>query len=488
MEVTQRVMAVHGDRRPGRIVVRADDPGLTPYAGLAVSGELARRLGLAALVDAELAVERRARPVKVRRRGLSPGELVVSLAECQLVGGSFFDHIEDVRADRAGADLRAVARTPSAPAALQNAKRFRRVHVQRIERAMARAGQRLDRGLGRDVGEPVTIDLDATQVTVYGSQKQGAGRSRHGSMSYAPHVAFWAQRGRALTSELVGGNKEKLSGGECAKIARRALGLLPDGHGPVTVRIDSAYYAVELLEALRAERARFTVSVPRNQAMWKALGQIPEDAWTDALDMPGAQVAETTYTPAGWRGEPLRLIVRRVPFNAKKIADGSLSARRRKTIHPDQLALALDGQVASVFGYSFILTDIPHQPTVWIEHFHRHRAQIEERLKDAKLGQALRHLPSASEHANRVWLTAALLALNLTAWCCDLCPAAGASGKAPDDAPLRRAAATLRRILFNIPARIVRTARRTTLRLPKGFRHADVFRATLDAVYALPPP
>src|SRR5512132_922725 len=90
MEVTQRVMAVHGDRRPGRIVVRADDPGLTPYAGLAVSGELARRLGLAALVDAELAVERRARPVKVRRRGLSPGELVVSLAECQLVGGSFF--------------------------------------------------------------------------------------------------------------------------------------------------------------------------------------------------------------------------------------------------------------------------------------------------------------------------------------------------------------------------------------------------------------
>ena len=94
---------------PGRLVVRADDRSLTPYAGLAVSGELARRLGLAELIDAELAVERRARAIKVRRRGLSPGELVVSLAECQLVGGSFFDHVEDVRADRAGAGLRAVA-------------------------------------------------------------------------------------------------------------------------------------------------------------------------------------------------------------------------------------------------------------------------------------------------------------------------------------------------------------------------------------------
>jgi hypothetical protein len=490
MEITLRVTAGNGARRPGRIVVRADDPSLTPYAGLVVSGELARRLGVAELIDAELAVERRARPVKVRRRGLSPGELVVSLAECQLVGGSFFDHIEDVRADAAGAGLRAVAAAPSAPAALQNAKRFRRVHVQRVERAMARAGERLDRALGRDPGEPITIDLDATQVTVYGQRKRGAGRSRHGHISYAPHVAFWAERGRALTGELVGGNKEKLSGGECATIAARAIALLPAGHGPVTMRVDSAYYAVELLEHLRHKEARFTVSVPRNQAMWKALGEIPEEAWTDATDMPGAQVAETTYTPAGWRHEPLRLIVRRVPFSAQKIADGSLTARRRKTIHPDQLALALEGQVASVFGYSFILTDIPQaeHSAVWVEHFHRHRAQIEERLKDAKLGQALRHLPSGDHDANRVWLTGALLALNLTAWCCDLCPAAGASGKAPDDAPLRRAAATLRRMLFNIPARIVRTARRTILRLPEGFRHADVFRATLDAVYALPPP
>jgi hypothetical protein len=135
-------MVLNGAGGPGRLVVRADDPSLTPYAGLAVSGELARRVGLAELIDAELAVERRARPVKVRRRGLSAGELVVSLAECQLVGGSFFDHVEDVRADRAGARLRAVAGTPSAPAALQNAKRFRRCHVQRIGRALARAGER----------------------------------------------------------------------------------------------------------------------------------------------------------------------------------------------------------------------------------------------------------------------------------------------------------------------------------------------------------
>jgi hypothetical protein len=57
-------MVLNAARGPGRLVVRADDRSLTPYAGLAVSGELARRLGLAELIDAELAVERRARPVK----------------------------------------------------------------------------------------------------------------------------------------------------------------------------------------------------------------------------------------------------------------------------------------------------------------------------------------------------------------------------------------------------------------------------------------
>ena len=363
-------------RRPGRIVIGDNDPSLVRYAGLAVTGELARRLRLVELIDAELSVERRARPVKVRRRGASPGQLVVSIAESQLVGGEFFSDLEEVRADEAGSQLRAVAATPSAPTALQRAKDFRRVHCQRVERACARVGEHLDRALERDVQRPVTIDLDATGIEVYGRDKQGAARNRHGQMSYAPHVAFWAERGRALTSELVPGNREKLSGGECARIATRALSLLPADHGPAIFRIDSAYYQLELLERLRADGARFTVSVPRNQAIWKALAEIPEDAWQDAIDMQGAQVAETTYRPDGWKHEPLRLIVRRVPFTASEIA-ARKGSRRLKTIHPEQLELALEGKVASVYGYSFILSDIHWQPATWIEHFHRHRAQIE---------------------------------------------------------------------------------------------------------------
>ena len=74
-------MAVNRDSGPGRIEFRADDRSLTPYAGLAISGELCRTLRLTELIDAELAAVSRVRrssyagagprPVSTRSRSAS---------------------------------------------------------------------------------------------------------------------------------------------------------------------------------------------------------------------------------------------------------------------------------------------------------------------------------------------------------------------------------------------------------------------------------
>ena len=482
-----KVNATHGRRSPGRIEIRADEESLTPHAGLAIVGELARRTGLVGLLDGEIAANRRAAAVKERARGATPGELLTSLAEAQLAGAECFSDLEDIRADEAGAPLRAVADVPSSSSALQVAKRFRRSHLQRAERAVARAAAKLDEALGREASEEVTIDLDATDVEVFGAAKQGAARNRTGQLAYCPYAAFWAQRGRALCSELYPGNRQTLSGAEATRIAERAIKLLPEGHGPVSFRVDSGFYRVELLRRLRERGATFTVSVPRSTAMWAALERIEEDAWEPATEMEGAEVAETTYSPEAWKAEPLRLIVRRVALRAADVSPHTRS-RRRRTIHPDQLALLEAGEdTGQLYGYSFILTDRDEDVT-FLEHHHRHRAQIEERIREAKLGAALRRLPSGDLNANRVWLFCSLLAVNLGAMVCDVSPLAGASGQAPQGAPLRRAAKTLRRALFGVPARVIRTGRRTIMRLPAGFRYAGAFAATYRAVWALPPP
>jgi len=73
--------------------------------------------------------------------------------------------------------------------------------------------------------------------------------------------------------------------------------------------------------------------------------------------MPQAEIGETTYTPEGWRQEPLRLIVRRVRIPVEELSEDTRS-RRRRTMPKAQLELALEGHVDHVYGYSFILTDL----------------------------------------------------------------------------------------------------------------------------------
>jgi hypothetical protein len=290
-------MSVNGDSGPGRIEFRADDRSLTPYAGLAVSGELCRGVRLVELIDAELAAVDRVAPVKQRARGLSPGAVVVAIAEAQLVGAECFDDIEDVRADQAGAELRAVPDAPSAPTARQLARLFKPSHIRAVERAAARCGNELDARLGRDPGEDVTLDLDATETKVYGRKKQGTGRSRHGHLAYNSYVVTWAQRGRGLTSELKRGNQARIKACESDRMLGRAERLLPAGHGQVTVRGDSGFYAAELMMDCRKRGMRFTFSATRTSLMWSKLAEIDQDAWEDAIEMRGAQVAELEFTP-----------------------------------------------------------------------------------------------------------------------------------------------------------------------------------------------
>ena len=84
------------------------------------------------------------------------------------------------------------------------------------------------------------------------------------------------------------------------------------------------------------------------------------------------------------------------------------SAGPPPTHHPeDQLTLALDGLVEHVYGNSFIATNLDVSTparAVAVEAWHRMRTDIEDRIRDAKHGAALRHLPSGNRAANTVWM------------------------------------------------------------------------------------
>ncbi len=127
--------------------------------------------------------------------------------------------------------------------------------------------------------------------------------------------------------------------------------------------------------------------------------------WVEALGMPGAQVAAVDYAPAGWP-EDACSIVRRVRVDAMAISADPRS-RRRRTIDKDQLALALEGTATHAYAVSFIVTNIPAddrpgdtsgnaESIAEVEAWFRRRTDIEDRIREAKLGAALRKLPSGS--------------------------------------------------------------------------------------------
>jgi hypothetical protein len=456
--------------RRRKIEILCDDPNLTPAAGLALVAELDRILGIAKVIDEEVG------PIKARAQGHGAGGLLLSMAECMLAGGDFMCDLDVRRADRAGAELAAVASPPASTTFIALSKRFGEGELAGVEaanaalvkRAFAGLPRRARRGLAR---RRPTIDLDPTDVEVYGAKKEGAAYNYAGQRCYRPQPAVWAEAGVVLAASLTSGADDPRP--LAPELIERAVAALPEGLPRPVVRADSGFFDKAVAEAALANGADFAVVAKRNPAMWRAVRDVPGQTWRRARGMRGAEVAEADYVPGGWP-KGTRAIVRRVRLSADEISADPRS-RRRRTIDPDQLKMVLGGEADHAYAYSVILTNLGGDP-VEIETWFRGRAQVEERIKDSKAGLALRHLPSGYVAVNAVWMWSAFLGLNISAW---------AQALGGLDREGRAHGKRLRRELICVPGRLAHHARGLTLHLHPSHRGGPLTRA-YEALWAMP--
>jgi hypothetical protein len=454
-----------------RVRIGGPDPGLTPVAGMLAVTELVDRLDVISRLDGAIG------PIKQRRRGHTAGQLLVGIAAAQLAGEDFLVGLDRQRADRAGQQLAPVPGLAATTAA-GLANRFGPAQWAAVETGL---GDVADAALAVLPAEraavlcaDVTIDLDTTDVEVYGRRKRGVAFNHQGQRVGRPHVATWAETATVLAADLLAGNEDPRR--DAPALLRRALAALPAPArgGRIRMRADAGYFAGQLARAALFADIEFAIGARRIAPLWRLLDGISEDDWTDAIDMPGAQVAVADYCPDWWPAST-RLLIRRVRLDVATQVSADPRARRRRTLHPDQRALPLDelADLDAVYGYSFIVTNLDvtsGEKAAAVEHWYRHRTQIENVFRDAKHGAALRHLPSGYPEVNRAWMWGALLAATLTGWLHQLTARAG-----PDGAMLGHGVrdgqamiATLRRRLIRVPARLVRHAGTHTLRPPPG--------------------
>jgi DDE family transposase len=449
-------------RRPVRI--GTPDESVTAVSGMAAISELCQRLGLVAALDGAVG------SIKVRARGHSAGALLVGLAAAQLAGQ---DHLVGLdRWGAAGAALAPVAVLGSTTAA-GLARRISDEQWAAVETGMATVTARMLARLPAKRREAllasVTIDLDTTGVEVYGRKKRGVAYNYQGQRCGRPHVASWAELEVALAADLLAGDQDPRPG--APGLLRRALSGLPAGVGEVKLRADGGYFAADLAVAAHREGVGFAIGAKCIAPLWQTLAWISPTDWTDAIDMPGAQVAVAHYRPAWWPANT-RLLIRRVALAPEQISADPRS-RRRRTLHPDQRTLPLDELAAAgtVYADSFILTNldvtIPDQAAA-VEHWYRHRTTIENIFRDAKHGAALRHLPSGYPQVNRAWMWGALIATSLAGYLHQLTatptPSGGLLGWGVREG--KAMIATLRHRLIRVPARLIRHAGALILRLP----------------------
>jgi hypothetical protein len=325
----------------------------------------------------------------------------------------------------------------------------------------------------------IVLDVDASVVESH-SDKQGAAATFKKIFGFHPIIVTCANTGEILAILLRPGNTGSNTVSDHVAVLAEAIAQIPPWRRhKILFRADGAGATKGLLEWIGATAAehgytwRYSVGFDVTEPVRTAIATVPGKVWAAALDADGGVRAGAYVTDItglleladGWP-EQMRVHARIEPLHPRHRKQASDIEKKRGQRFQ---AVATDTDT---------ITGGPDYPRIDV--LHRNHAGVEDVIRTSKdLG--LRRMPSYYLEHNKAWCVAIALAADLLAWLRLL---------ALDHDPLlsRAEPKTLRQAILNVPARLVRRARRRLIRLSDSWPHTTSMITAWAKIQALATP
>lgn len=283
--------------------VSADGVGVVAHAGSVATRLLADRTGLRGQLSTAMA-----------RRGFVPvhdrGQVLTDVAVMLADGGEAIADIDVLR--HQGSVLGPVASPPTVWRTLDEVTPVRvkkiaaaRARVRRHVWSQLQAGVPASRAAGRDLGQVVVLDVDATIVVAH-SEKEHAAPGFKRTFGFHPLGVWCDNTEEFLAGMLRTGRAGSNTAADHIQVLTEAIAQIPGWHRKhLLVRSDGAGASHQLLDWLttagqvRGRHLEYSVGFPITEALREAIALVPATTWVSAIEVDGevrtgGDVAELT--------------------------------------------------------------------------------------------------------------------------------------------------------------------------------------------------
>lgn len=354
---------------------------ITPYAGLALYGEMYRAIGL----DKEI---KSVFPAPGSGAGFDANTYIKPIVMMFIGGGKYIEDIRKIEADKG---LRRICKMEKVPSSDAIGNWMRREGKEKIRYMEIVNNNSTRRVLKRAKADEFTLDIDAMEIE---ANKREAVYTYRGNKGYMPIMGFIPEIDWCVGYEFREGN---ISPRERNYEFTEGIVEFVNGLGKQIKRFrgDSAAYQARLTNYLNKKGIRYTITAEQDVSVKGAIREIKGWEWRKLKDKDGIET-----------GREYAEIV-----HSMNESDHAFRIIVERWKNP-QMDLFRETEEYCYHGIATNYTEEEKdsEGVIW---WHNGRANSENYNKELKIGLNLDYMPCGEFEANAVWFAIGILAYNL---------------------------------------------------------------------------